>query len=164
MKKEFETAMNTPFTNPDYSLQESNPAPVVMMENTNFVADLTSRQTTFCSMAPETVQEKAVLFKAMNNPEKRIADCINMTIMAKDIYCETVTCTNQQTGEQQVCPRIVIIDENGVGYQAVSLGIFSGIKKVIQVFGMPTWGEPLPLIVKQVTKGERKLLTFDVQI
>ena len=103
-----------------------------------------------------------MLFKAMNNTEKRIGDCINMTINAKDLFCEVVNCINQQTGEVQVCPRIVIIDDKGVGYQAVSLGVYSAIKKIIQVFGAPSWETPLPLVVKQITKGDRKLLTFDV--
>lgn len=137
-------------------------AVISMDDNSTFIADLTSRQTTFCSYQAKTPQEKAILFKAMNNPEKRIGDCINMEIVAKDLYCEVVTCVNKETGESNVCPRIVIIDDKGVGYQAVSLGVFSAIKKVIQVFGQPSWTTPIKLKVVQITKGEKKLLTFDV--
>ena len=154
---------NTPFTNENYNGNESTAlAPVVMDDNNHFIADLTGRQTTFCSLVANTPAEKAMMFKAMNNPEKRVGDCINMTINAKDLFCEVVNCVNQQTGEVQVCPRIVIIDDKGVGYQAVSLGVYSAIKKIIQVFGAPSWDTPLPLVVKQITKGDRKLLTFDV--
>lgn len=152
---------NTPFGNEHYN-GETSTAVMRMDDNQNFIADLTSRQTTFCSLTANTPKEKAMLFKAMNNPEKRVGDCINMTINAKDLFCEVVNCVNQQTGEVETCPRIVIIDDKGVGYQAVSLGVFSAIKKIIQVFGMPTWETPLPLVVKQITKGDRKLLTFDV--
>ena len=152
---------NTPFDNEHYN-GESSTAVMTMDDNKNFVADLTSRQTTFCSLKANTLKERAMLFKAMNNPANRIGDCINMTINAKDLFCEVVNCVNQQTGEVQSCPRIVIIDDKGVGYQAVSLGVFSAIKKIIQVFGAPTWETPLPLVVKQITKGEKKLLTFDV--
>lgn len=136
-------------------------ATMTMDDNENFIVDLTSRVTSFCSLTANTPKEKAMLFKAMNNPEKRIGDCINMTINAKDIFCEVVECINPN-GEKQKCPRIVIIDDKGVGYQAVSLGVYSAIKKIFQVFGTPTWAEPLPLEVKQITKGDRKLLTFDV--
>lgn len=124
--------------------------------------DMTSAQTQFCSMRAETDAEKANMFNAMNNPDKRIADCINMTIKAKDLYIEVVNCTNEETGEITACPRIVIIDEKGTSYQAVSLGIYSALKKVIQVFGTPTWEKPIPLEVKQVTKGNRKMLTMNV--
>lgn len=162
-KNEFKqvSESNTPFGNEHYN-GETSTAVMTMDDNKNFIADLTSRQTTFCSLKANTPAEKAMLFKAMNNPEKRVGDCINMTINAKDLFCEVVNCVNQQTGEVQSCPRIVIIDDKGVGYQAVSLGVFSAIKKIIQVFGMPSWETPLPLVVKQITKGERKLLTFDV--
>lgn len=131
-------------------------------EGFSIVADMTSAQTQFCSMKAETKDEKAALYNAMNNPDKRIGDCINMTIAARDLYIEVVNCTNEETGEVTACPRIVIIDEQGVSYQAVSIGIYSALKKVIQVFGAPTWDEPVKLEVKQITKGSRKMLTLNV--
>jgi hypothetical protein len=128
-----------------------------------FVADLAStRQTMFCSLKATDDKAKAIVFKAMNSPEKRIADMINLEINAKDLFCETVQCINRETGEINECPRIVIIDDKGVGYQAVSIGIFSAVKKLIAVFGAPTWTKPIKLKVTQITKGDRKLLTFDI--
>lgn len=131
-------------------------------EGFSIVADMTSAQTQFCSMKAESKEEKAALYNAMNNPDKRIGDCINMTIAARDLYIEVVNCTNEETGEVTACPRIVIIDDKGVSYQAVSIGIYSALKKVIQVFGVPTWDEPVRLEVKQITKGSRKMLTLNV--
>lgn len=124
--------------------------------------DMTSAQLSFSSLKAGTDEEKANLFNAINNPEKRLADCINMTIKAKDLYIEIVNCTNEETGDVTACPRIVIIDEKGVSYQAVSLGIYSALKKVIQIFGAPTWEKPISLMVKQVTKGNRKMLTLNI--
>ena len=128
----------------------------------DLVVDMTSAQTSFSSLSATTDEEKAKLFNAINNPEKRLADCINMTIKAKDLYIEVVNCTNEETGEITACPRIVIIDEKGVSYQAVSLGIYSALKKVIQIFGTPTWNTPISLEVKQITKGTRKMLTLNI--
>ena len=85
-----------------------------------------------------------------------------MTIMAKDLFVEVVNCTNEETGEVTACPRIVIVDDKKVSYQAVSLGIYSALKKVIQIFGVPSWEKPIPLEVKQVTKGTRKMLTLNI--
>lgn len=124
--------------------------------------DMTSAQLAFSSLQAETDDEKAKLFNAVNNPEKRLADCINMKINAKDLFVEVVNCTNEETGEITACPRIVIIDDKGVSYQAVSLGIYSALKKVIQIFGTPTWEKPIPLEIKQVTKGTRKMLTMNI--
>lgn len=124
--------------------------------------DMTSRQTSFSSLKATTEEEKADLFNAINNPEKRLADCINMTIKAKDLFIEVVNCTNEETGENTACPRIVIVDEKGVSYQCVSVGIYSALKKIIQIYGAPTWESPIPLMVKQITKGARKMLTLNV--
>lgn len=131
-------------------------------EGFDLTVDMTSAQTAFCSMIATTADEKAKLFNAMNNPDARLADCINMTIKARDLFVEIVECTNQETGEVTRAPRIVIIDEQGKGYQAVSVGIFSALKKIIQVYGQPTWETPVKMQVKQVTKGNRKMLTLNV--
>lgn len=159
---EFENVKGmTPFDN---TQAEGNTALAGMDEDERFIMDLTAeRKTQFCSMIPKNEDEEIVLFNAMNNPEKRIGDCINMTINVKHVFCEVVTCVNRETGETNMCPRIVLIDTDGVGYQAVSLGVFSALKKIFAIKGSPTtWKKPVKLQVVQITKGDRKLLTFNM--
>lgn len=148
----------------DNAQTDENTALAVMDEDERFIMDLTSeRKTQFCSMIPKNENEEVVLFNAMNNPEKRLGDCINMTINVKHVFCEVVTCVNRETGETNMCPRIVLIDTDGVGYQAVSLGVFSALKKVFAIKGNPTnWKKPVKLQVVQLTKGDRKILTFNM--
>lgn len=131
-------------------------------EGFDLVVDMTTAKTQFTSMVATTADEKAKLFNAMNNPDFRIADCINKQIKAKDLYIEVVDCTNEETGEITSCPRIVIIDDKGKSYQAVSIGVYSALKKIIQVYGTPTWAEPVTIEVQQITKGARKMLTLRV--
>ena len=159
---EFENVKGmTPFDN---TQAEENTTLAVMDEDERFIMDLTAeRKTQFCSMIPKNEDEEVVLFNAMNNPEKRIGDCINMTINVKHVFCEVVTCVNRETGESNMCPRIVLIDTEGVGYQAVSLGVFSALKKIFAIKGSPTtWKKPVKLQVVQITRGDRKLLTFNM--
>lgn len=139
-------------------------AQVTMDEDEKIIMDLTSeRKVQFCSMTPKNEDEEIVLYNAMNAPEKRVSDCINMTIEVKHIYCEAVTCVNRESGEESVCPRIVLIDKDGVGYQAVSMGIYSAVKKLMTIKGNPAnWKKPVKLKVTQVTKGDRKLLTLNM--
>lgn len=132
-------------------------------ENTNMIVDLTSRTTQYCSMTATTEEQKALLFNATNNPEFRLGDCINQTISVKDVFVEAVQCVNRETGEANICPRIVLIDVDGKGYACVSIGIFSAIKKIFGIFGEPNaWKKPIAMTVKQVTKGDRKMLTLNV--
>ena len=133
-------------------------------EGFNIEIDLSTAKTQYCSVTATTDAEKAKVYNAMNNPDERIADNINKVIMAKDLYIEVVDCTNTESGEVTSCPRIVIIDDKGKSFQAVSLGIYSALRKVIQIFGAPTWEKSIPLEVKQITKGERKMLTLNVKM
>ena len=148
--------------NQENAMVVTNQASVYADDGFNIQADMTTAKTQFCSMVAETKEDKAKLYNAMNNPDLRLADCINTQIKAKDLYVEVVNCTNEETGEVTACPRIVIIDDKGKSYQAVSIGIYSALKKVIQVFGAPTWAEPVTLEVKQISKGTRKMLTLNV--
>lgn len=133
-------------------------------EGFNIVADMTTRQLQYCSVTVETDEDKAKLFNAMNNPDERLADCINKTINVKDLFIEVVNCTNEETGEITACPRIVLIDDKMKSYQAVSLGIYSALKKIIGIFGEPkTWKKPLSMEVKQITKGNKKMLTLNLK-
>lgn len=158
MSENFENVTATPFD------AQQNAVSVVMEEDERFIMDLTAeRKVQFCSMKPKNEDEEIVLFNAMNNPEKRIGDCINMTIEVKHVFCEVVTCINRETGDANLCPRIVLIDKDGVGYQAVSLGVFSALKKIFGIKGNPaTWKKAVKLQVVQITKGDRKLLTFNM--
>lgn len=132
-------------------------------ESEDMIVSFTNRKASYCSLAADTPEEKAVLFRAMNNPDGRLKDCINLVIYVKDLFCEVVECTNKETGEVSKCPRIVVIDKDGKSYQSVSLGVFNAFKKLMMVYGQPTWAEPIPVKVKQITKGERSILTFDVE-
>lgn len=132
----------------------------IMMDGKSMIMDLTTAVTSFSSMVAKTNEDKAILFKAMNNPDFRLSDEINKTVEVKDVYCEIVTCT-QEDGNKVQCPRIVLIDKDGKGHTCVSIGVFSALRKLFQIFGMPSWEKPLKLEVVQITKGNFKILTLN---
>lgn len=113
----------------------------------------------------DTTKEENVkkLYSIMVGAEKRLGDYINSTIKVKDIYTEVVECKNEQTGEREKQPRIVVIDVNGETYGCVSRGIFSAIRKLVGLLGCPPWNDGVALKIKQVsTKNGRKMLTFEM--
>lgn len=119
---------------------------------------------TYCSVQGGDMRAKALVYNAMNNPSHRVGDCINKKLLIKDVLAEVIELENEETGELQQVPRVVLIDMDGESYQAVSTGIFNAVKKAIAVFGAPTWGEGLPIVIKQVSFGKNQMLTFDVEI
>lgn len=116
----------------------------------------------YCSIQAGSMAEKALIYNAMNNPAHRLGDCINKTLIIRDVLAEMISITDDVTGEVSQAPRIVLIDKDGESYQAVSKGIFNAVKKAIVVFGPPTWEVGLPIVVKQVSFGKNQMLTFDI--
>lgn len=130
--------------------QTMNTSLITSDEKPDFVADLQTASVAFCSFNAHSPEEQKSLYKAMNNPDKKLSDMINLEIAVKDIYCENINIVNKDTGETVPSVRMVLIDENGVSYQCVSNGVFNSIRKAIAVFGLPTWDEPLHFVVKKI--------------
>ena len=118
--------------------------------------------TIYTSMKADNPEGKAKLFNVMNNPDKKIADMIGQTIVVKDLFIEDIELVDEFTGELVSAPRIVVIDTKGVSYQAVSVGVLSAFKKLIALFGKPTWENGIALQVKQIKKGKNNILTFAI--
>lgn len=127
---------------------------------------ITQRSEMFCSMTATTPEEKVVLFNVMNNPTGRLAEQVNNVLCVRDIYCEVVTLQNvdETTGEvtNSNMPRIVLITTENESYACVSVGIYNAIKKLIMLFGQPTWEGGLNLKVKTVKKGKKSILTLEL--
>lgn len=117
----------------------------------------------FCSVQGGDRKTMAKVYNAMNNPSHKVGDCINQVILVKDVLVEEIELANEETGELQAVPRVVLIDEKGEAYQAVSVGVFNSLKGLFQVFGPATWDDPLPILVKQVPTKNGSMLTLDVK-
>ena len=138
-------------------------AQTVEVDGVSLIADLTNAQTAYCSLQTTDEKSKATLYNATNSTQERIGDHINEVITVRHLYVEAVQCTNRETGEIKWCPRVVLITDKGIGYQAVSQGVYSSIKKLIQIYGEPaSWQAPIKLKVKQLTRGEYKILTLEI--
>lgn len=136
---------------------------IIMSTKEQMIAEINSENIFYTSLKSETAEEKKKLFNAQNKADERLADHINKTLAIKDVFVEIVDCVNEDTGEVSQAPRIVLIDDKGVSYACVSVGIFSALKKIFGIFGEPTtWEKPLKINVKQITKGKKQMLTFEV--
>ena len=143
---------------------ENRNAVAVEMDGTDFLADLTAATVAYCSLSPETDDEKKQLYNAVNNPAHRLSEMIGKTIRVQHIYCEVVPLLDEKTGEVTKAPRIVLFGDDGESYTCVSVGIFGAIKKVFAIYGTPeTWTAPLTFEVKQIERGNgKRLLSLNI--
>lgn len=117
----------------------------------------------YCSMQVTDEKTASMLFKAMNQPDDSLGDHINETIDVTNIFIQPVPMANQETGEVNVVPRIVLFDVEGKTYVTVSRGIYNALKNMCAIVGTPeTWKAPVTIKVGQRQIKERRMLTFDV--
>lgn len=119
----------------------------------NLARDIQGGGKGYCTMVAEDKKAKARLFNACSSP-KKLSDCINIPIEMIHFFVEVIQCANKESGELVNVPRVVIIDKKGQGYQAVSVGIYNAVKRIVAMFGHPsTWAEPVTVITQNVDLG-----------
>ena len=81
-----------------------------------------------------------------------------------DYVMEPITVTNEETGEATTAIRTVIIDKDGVAYNAISEQLFKSLRRLFAMIGHPqTWKAPVPLIVtEQKSSGPRRFFKLTI--
>ena len=94
----------------------------------------------------------------------KIADHINEIIEVSHIYAEVIQVVSEANGETVNVPRVVLIDQKGKGYQAVSVGIYNAAKRLLQLFGTPeTWSKPKKIKIRNISlQGGMHTMSFDL--
>ena len=106
-------------------------AEAIAIEKVNIAQELSENATSvYCSIQGGDRKTKAMVYNAANNPEYRVGDFINKVINVKDVLVEMIIMENEDTGEPQEVPRVVLIDDEGKAYQAVSATLqFGALRK-----------------------------------
>lgn len=122
----------------------------------------------YCSIRDDgTMESKARIFNSINSPDKRISDCIGEVINLANIVAHPIQLVDENSGELIETMRMVLVDDKGTSYEAVSTGIVNAVARILQIFGQPeTWTAPIR--VKPVQKGTRngnnKVTTLKVEM
>lgn len=149
--------------NEEFSLATRDQNALETVDGAEMIVDLTSAVTSYCSMVPKTDEERATLYNATSNPSAKLSSMIGKTIVLENVYVEVCDMIDTRTGEATKAPRIIFFDKSGKSYACISKGVFGALKKLFSIFGTPDqWTKPLPIEVKQIEKGEKRILTFEI--
>lgn len=119
----------------------------------------------YCSLKAESFESKASIYNALNSPDAKISECINMVLEIRDVIAHEVQLVDQNTGEFTNCLRTILVDKDGKTYQAVSVGVANSLNRIFQIFGEPsTWTKPLKLkpVQKVTNNGTNKVTLLEV--
>lgn len=134
------------------------------MENGLTLYNVTANESgaPYTSLLAESEDTALLLYKAMNNPDESLSDYINEIVTIRHIFIQPIELSDQETGGVQVCPRIVLISDDGTTYVTISKGVYNSLKNLCAIIGTPeTWKAPVKVKVIQRTIKERKMLSLD---
>lgn len=127
------------------------------MENKNELTLLNGKLgNIYSSKVVETPEEKKELFNALETCDALLNDCVGQEITIKDIYCEEKQVLDEETGEIKNKYRTILFDINGQTYATGSYGIFNILKKIIAIYGQPTWEDGIKVKVAKKSIGNGK--------
>ena len=134
------------------------------MENQNALTLFSqSASDVFSSKEVKTVEDKKALFNALETCDCLLNDCINKEITIKDVYCEKTQIADEETGEVKPKYRTILFDIDGKTYATGSYGIYNVIKKLIAIYGLPTWEDGLTVkVIKQKVKDGKSKLSLTI--
>lgn len=122
-----------------------------------------SKARVFCSVNAETEEEKKKLFNTLEQCDALLNDCVGTEIEIKDVYCEEREVVDEDTGEVKTKFRTILFATNGQTYATGSYGIFNVIKKIIQIYGFPTWENGIKVkVAKRPIKDGKQTLTLNL--
>lgn len=136
---------------------------IVKENNNNLMEDM--KINTYCSIECETIEDKKRLYNALEECDVLLNDCVGAIIDIKDIYCEEKEVLDKETGEVKTKFRTIIFDQDGQTYATGSYGIFNSIKKIIGIFGYPSYaqGDVVVEVAKRQLKDGKKTLTLKIK-
>lgn len=107
-------------------------------------------------------EDKKVIANAIVSADHKLGDFINKVIRVKDLYIEPTEFFNEETGETSNGHRVILFDENKTSYETCSTGVYNALKRIVSVYGFPTWEVPIEMEIKQIQRKERKIMTIKI--
>ena len=122
----------------------------------------------YCSIPNDGSRKKQIAIYNAIQGDDDIASHIGETLEIVNVVAHPATAINEETGEVTEYLRTVLIDKNGKGYTAGSVGITSALSRIFSIIGMPDNGawekEPVKMKIKQVKtrNGVNKVNTIEL--
>lgn len=99
-------------------------------------------------------------YNAVSQPDMALKECVNIPIAMTHVSIEVCEVRSELNGDV-IAPRIVILDEDGKSYQAVSVGVYQSLKRIFALFGTPdTWKGPLTVVPMLTSTKKGQVLSL----
>lgn len=120
-----------------------------------------SQKDVFYSKKLESVEDRKAFLKAVENADVLLSDVKGEKFVLVDVYTEKRMVEDETTGELKPKFRTILFDETGKTYATGAYGVYSSLKSIFFVYGLPsTWknGIPVEVAEKKLDKGRTSLI------
>ena len=131
------------------------------MENNEIMLS-NNNQKIYSSIKASSVEEKKKLYNALEKCDALLNDIVGSEINIKDFYVEEriVTEDDEDGNEKSVVKyRTILFDTDGKSYATGSYGVYNALRRIVMVYGTPTWTEGVLVKVekKPIKNGKTQL-------
>lgn len=131
------------------------------MENNEIMLS-SNNQKIYSSIKASSVEEKKKLYNALEKCDALLNDIVGSEINIKDFYVEEriVTEDDEDGNEKSVVKyRTILFDVDGKSYATGSYGVYNALRRIVMVYGSPTWKEGVLVKVekKPIKNGKTQL-------
>lgn len=118
----------------------------------------------FCSIENDGSRAaKIAIYNAINNKGESLDDHKGEVLNIVNVAAHPVTLVDETTGEAVNALRMVLVDESGRLFDAVSQGIASSMEKIFAIVGPAPFDPPLAIkVVEQKTRKGFKTNTIEL--
>lgn len=124
------------------------------------VADVMNTGAAYTDLDLKDRKQAVAFYNATANPQYKLKEHVNEVINLAHVSVECCE-VNNEDGDRQIAPRIVLIDANGSTFSCVSTGIYNSLKRLFALVGTPdTWTEPVPIKPTLVSTKKGQVLSL----
>lgn len=118
----------------------------------------------FSSIKADTFEGKLANLAAVSSSTP-LAESLNKVIKVRNLVIQKVEMPDEQTGEIKAQPRVILVDEDGKAFHAISNPLYRDVKNILMLVGHPsTWEGAVPVKVTQAGTGTRKYFTLKLAV
>lgn len=116
---------------------------------------------TLMSTLPADTFEDALANVSTFTNSVALADQGQLTIDLRNVIIQSITMPDTKTGEPKAVPRIILVDENGQGYHAISEVMLGSLEVLFGLVGHPsTWPTSIPTRMEKVKAAQGHAFTL----
>lgn len=110
-----------------------------------------------------TRAQRALITRCLAEPSLEQGDVLNVPFLLAGVLAHRVSFVNEETGEVSEGIRCVLCRNDGATVAFVSQGVYKGLCLLMLLEGRGPWPEPLPILIRQVSVGQKKR-TYTVEL